>query len=676
MHQHPGSQPTAGLPPQHHDHRPRAALAALTGLVLALAAATPAAASTDGAPAPTTVVGTYEVLHVDPPFRADAPAARTAAPHADALPPDATQEFVRVSDDERVRVEAEPSLLNDVEPGQRVALTGTVTPAPEDAVDGAPTIDATAVRELTPAAAPVMSEEDTVAVVLLRLGETGPAPMSVEEVRDLVFTGPGSVARFFRESSWSQLELRGRDRPDGDVYGYLTVPADTPCSAEEQAGLAAVQAAGIDLTGYDRVAFLLDSADRSCWFGGWAYVGGQVSVNLFSGPDATRAILQHELGHNLGLVHASALVCSAPDGRPTAIEEDGGGCAVDEYGDPFDTMGNAYNQMEFSARHKARLGWVPQANVTTVTASGSYPLAPAELQTDRPQLLRIPLPSGLSYDVDVRRPHGLWDAKVVEYPALVDGVTIRRGDGWGASLVDTTPGGWVDDAPLRLGRTFTDRASGVSIRTEQSGPDGAVVHVDLGTPDQEVHLLGTHNGWTPAPMSPVPGAPGTWTAQVQFGDEPDQRFRFLTDPLLTSYGDDGPDGVADLDGADIRVPGAGTYTITFDVATLRYTVARDPGGFTSTYPTMTLRGISTGWGAVPMELVADRTWRVTTAFGAHPVEDFRFDVDGTGATSFGDAENDGVAEAGGPNALMTQGPALYEVTFHDDTLTYGVVRVW
>ncbi|MGW6132429.1 zinc-dependent metalloprotease family protein [Cellulomonas sp. NPDC055163] len=684
MHQSQAPQPTAGLPPQHH--RPRTALATLTGLVLALAAAAPVAAGTNAAAAspPSTVVGTYEIRQVDPPLHpADppAPGARAATPHAAhdaALPEDATQEFVRLADGDRVRVEADPALLDDVVPGQRVAVTGTVTAAPPDATEEAPTIDATAVRELTAAAAPQMSEEDTAAVVLLRLGDDGPAPMSVDEVRDLVFTGPGAVASFFRESSWSQLDLRGRDRPDGDVYGYLTVPADTPCSAEEQAGIAAVQAAGIDLTGYDRVAFLLDSADRGCWFGGWAYIGGQVSVNLMSGADATRAVLQHELGHNLGLLHASALQCSTPAGLPSAIEEDGGSCRVEEYGDPYDTMGNAYNQMEFSARHKARLGWIAEANVTTVTVSGTYTLAPSEVRTDQPQLLRIPLASGLSYDVDVRRPHGLWDAKVADYPALMDGVTIRRGDGWGASLVDTTPGGWVDDAPLRVGQTFTDRASGVRIHTEQSGPDGAVVHVDLGVAAQAAHLTGTHNGWTPAPMTEVPGAPGTWTAQAQFGAEPDQRFRIEVLPGGGSYGDAEPDGVADAGAADIRVPGAGTYTVTFDLASLRYTVVRDGGGgggFVSTYPAMTLRGISTGWAAVPMELVADHTWRVTTAFGAHPVEDFLFDVDGTGATVFGDPENDGVAEQGAPNVLMTQGPARYEVTFRDDTLVYGVVRV-
>ncbi|MBB2923411.1 hypothetical protein [Cellulomonas cellasea] len=689
MHQSQAPQPTAGPPPQHH--RPRTALATLTGLVLALAAATPAAAGTDAAapPPPSTVVGTYEIRQVDPPVHpADPPAAgaRAATPHAatphaahdSALPEDATQEFVRLADGDRVRVEADPALLDDVVPGQRVAVTGTVTAAPPDATEDAPTIDATAVRELTAAAAPLMSEEDTVAVVLLRLGDAGPAPMSVDEVRDLVFTGPGSVASFFRESSWSQLELRGRDRPDGDVYDYLTVPADTPCAAEEQAGFAAAQAAGLDLTGYDRVAFLLDSADRSCWFGGWAYIGGQVSVNLITGPDATRAVLQHELGHNLGLGHASTLECTTPAGLASAIEEDGGSCRVEEYGDLFDTMGNAFNQMEFSAHHKAWLGWIPEVNVTTVTASGTYTLAPSEVQTDQPQLLRIPLASGLSYDVDVRRPHGLWDAKVADYPALMDGVTIRRGDSWGASLLDTMPGGGVDDAPLRVGETFTDRASGVRIRTEQSGPEGAVVHVELGARTQTPHLIGTHNAWTPAPMTEVPGAPGTWTTQAQFGEEPDRRFRIVVLPDGGVYGDAEPDGVADAGGADIQVPGAGTYTVTLDRASLRYTVVRDGGGggFVSTYPAMTLRGISTGWAAVPMELVADHTWRVTTAFGAHPVEDFLFDVDGTGATVFGDAGNDGVAEPGAPNALMTQGPALYEVTFRDDTLAYGVVREW
>jgi len=655
-------------------------------LVLVGAVAGAGAAAADASPTGTTITGTYERLQVDPPpvapvgaSAAQPRAAASTTPDAQAEP-DAEHDLVRLADGTSVQVEGASDLFDDVVPGQEVAVTGEAVTEEPSVAAASSTFEGMSVRELSAAPDPTAVTHRTVAVVLLRLGASGPAPWSADDARRNVFTGEDSVAAYFRESSFSQLELRGRDRADGDVYGSLEIPADTACGNEAQAGSDALQAAGLDVSTYDHVAYVLDSADRGCWFGGWAYVGGQVSVDLYSGDWGTRAVVQHELGHNLGLNHANALYCTGPDGRETSVEEIGGSCTVQEYGDPFDSMGNTWNGMQFSANYKARLGWIPASRVTTVTESGTYTLAPSEVTTDQPQDLRVPLPSGGYYDVDVRQPFGqFWDAKVTSYPALTSGVEIRRADEWTTSLVDATPGGGYDDAGLLVGQTFTDRASGVSIRTESVGPEGAVVRVDLGVVEQQPVLYGTFDSGAAVPMTRVPGTASAWTAEETFSG-PYGRFRVTVTPSGTTYGDLQPDGVLDDGGPDVVVPDAGTYAITVDLATLGYTVVRTTGGdgrFVSTYPTMTLRGTSTEWTAAPMELVADHTWRHTMPFGAHPVEELLFDVDGTGAVTFGDTGGgDGTAEPGGPHIPLNQGPAIYEVTFHDDTLAYSVTRVW
>ncbi len=110
--------------------------------------------------------------------------------------------------------------------------------------------------------------------------------------------------------------------------------------------------------------------------------------------------------------------------------------------------------------------------------------------------MRIPLKlanseySGFSYTLEFRRPYS-YDNKFLYnlsflYNSVYEGITIRytKDDltGYATSLIDTTPNsaGSFSDAPLRVGNTFTDVQSGISITTLSVNPiRGARVRIQL-----------------------------------------------------------------------------------------------------------------------------------------------------------------------------------------------------
>lgn len=89
------------------------------------------------------------------------------------------------------------------------------------------------------------------------------------------------------------------------------------------------------------------------------------------------------MGHNFGLYHSQSLDC----GTVTL----GTSCASQEYGDTLDIMG--YAVYHFNAFQKERLGWLDYGSsppLTTVSAAGTYTIAPYETEGSASKALRIP----------------------------------------------------------------------------------------------------------------------------------------------------------------------------------------------------------------------------------------------------------------------------------------------
>jgi hypothetical protein len=327
---------------------------------------------------------------------------------------------------------------------------------------------------------PLVTGQRRVAAIMITFRDDPTMPITAAGLQSRLVTSSGSVHNYFQETSHGQLGLTGVHHPAGDVYGWYTIDHDSTGCLTWQWALAARAAAAADgfvLSAYDHVIYVL-GGPRNCSWSGLATLGGNQS--WVKANKASTRVIAHELGHNLGLHHASSVRCKQ-DGIPVVLSDQ---CSVKEYGDPFDNMGGKLRQV--SAYHKARLGWIPAANVRALTKTGTYTLLSAETAASGSQALTIPYGSipgafgDYSYSIEYRRPYGRFD-NFAETSPVVNGVSIRLVPSAlyrQTRLLDMTPEtSGVGDGALVSGNTFLDPRHGVQITTVSASPSELRVHV-------------------------------------------------------------------------------------------------------------------------------------------------------------------------------------------------------
>jgi hypothetical protein len=166
-------------------------------------------------------------------------------------------------------------------------------------------------------------------------------------------------------------------------------------------------------------------------WGGWVIFQDD-NFSTSAGLETMAAVLAHELGHNIGLVHAGTPVTDGCDIANAAPFTDLGTCEFEEYGDWLSPMGAAWasgTSTPFSiplldSARRDWLGVMPDGSVESVSGAGSGTYTLGTLGTGTGlQALHITAPdSGRSFYVEYRAGSG--EAQGRQF-RVKDGAVVR-----------------------------------------------------------------------------------------------------------------------------------------------------------------------------------------------------------------------------------------------------------
>ena len=289
---------------------------------------------------------------------------------------------------------------------------------------------------------------------------------TVAKSADIMFgsqTGGVNLDGCYQDASFGALGFGGSVFPGGtlDVTRVTVNEAaviGNACNYSAWASAADKAVSGITLANYQHRVYVLPS-NVGCGWAGLAYVGCgsscQAWVKAYGNhacgyPDA----YVHEIGHNLGLWHAS-----------TDTNNDG---TLDcEYCDTSSFMGYATGAMRtLNGPHKVQMGWASGSRLVDGSKGGTFTVSSLALaQAGSPQVVKVVPNSGAPYYLSFRTGVGYDTATPSSY---LNKLNVHRWSGSGNSRYI---------AALGNGQSFADATTGVSIQQLSSTVDSATFSV-------------------------------------------------------------------------------------------------------------------------------------------------------------------------------------------------------
>lgn len=312
-------------------------------------------------------------------------------------------------------------------------------------------------------------------VVLMRFADADPTLLkSRETLRDEIFTGPTSSSEYFRESSFGKAWLKGKsdgttgdlDNATGDITEWNTIIADTSaCNYSDwaAAGKAEAEADGWNFTGYKHIVNVFPYTPVCRWSGLGQLGGTTTWINGATEGGRSRSyVVTHEIGHNITLHHARSWECTANGVRVSIASS----CDVMEYGDHYEVMGRGYYHL--NGRSKPHLGWMPTANMKTVT-SGVHTIYPIETASSGLQTLRVVRSKNKDYLwIEARSKATAFDSSYT----FEAGALLHTGADIGSTastyVIDGDPDtDTQNDAVFEEGEAFVDTVKGIYVEVQK-----------------------------------------------------------------------------------------------------------------------------------------------------------------------------------------------------------------
>jgi len=228
---------------------------------------------------------------------------------------------------------------------------------------------------------------------------------------------------------------------------------------------------------YDTVGIYFTSIGYT-WVG-LASVGGQ---KMWLHNTTNSESILHEFGHNYGLSHANYWVFNNSNPASTNPVDPTG--TNEEYGDIFDNMGDGnVADGHFNPAAKAFLNWIPSTDwgdLVNSSNNGTYRVYRFDhaSSTGRRGLRIAKSATADYYWVGYRNNYANLDSFTNGAYLVWESGNSSNNQSW---LLDTTPGSTAGkaDAPITLGRTYSDTASNVHITAVAVGGTSPNQYLDV-----------------------------------------------------------------------------------------------------------------------------------------------------------------------------------------------------